>query len=338
MTPFSLRQLRYFVSTVENGGIAPASRQLNISQPSISVAIKDLEASFGLQLFVRHRNSGMALTSAGHRFFRHATTLLRHAREFEQNALSENGVVAGELSLACFETLAALHAPSLIASFKQRYPGTILSLFTAAQERIVEGLRSGVYDLAICYDHGLPQTVERVALLPDLFPRVVLPSGHRFSEREEVSLAMLAEEPIILLDIWPSNEYFLGIFARAGVSPHVAYKASSLEMVRGLVGQGLGVSILVTEPVNAISFAGQEIVSVRITDPMMPSRTVMAWHSSTELTPCTRAFLHHCQSEIRSPLGRLPFGADGPVGGGGSNGRPPRPARVVRTSMSGRDR
>ncbi|GAB4065530.1 LysR family transcriptional regulator [Ancylobacter sonchi] len=300
-TNYSLRQLRYFVAVVEGGGVAQASRHLNISQPSVSVAVKELEMSFGMQMFVRQRSSGMTLTPVGQRVYLHALQLLKHAREFEQRALGENDIVAGEISLACFETLAPLYAPGLIASFRERYPDVTIRLHIGAQEKIIEGLRSGAYDLAICYVQGLSASIDHVALLPDLYPRAVLPRSHRFASRTSLSLSMLADDDLILLDIWPSNEYFLTLFDEAGVAPRVAYRVPSIELVRGLVGQGLGFSVLVTEPPHGMTFDGREVVTIPLTDRMIPSRTVMAWHGSTALTRLTRTFLHHCQSHIEIP-------------------------------------
>jgi DNA-binding transcriptional LysR family regulator len=301
LTNYSLRQIRYFIARVDCGGIAQASRSLNISQPSISVAIKELEVSFGMQLFVRRRASGMKLTPVGQRFYEHALRLHRGAREFEQKALGENNQIAGEISLACFETLAPLYAPSLIASFQKLFPGVTIKLHIAAQARIIHGLRTGAYDIAICYTRELPPGIENVALLPDLFPHAVLPKGHRLANVGPVSLSMLAFEPFILLDIWPSNEYFLSLFEAKGISPNVAYLAPSLEMVRGLVGHGLGFSLLTTEPTNTLTFDGKEVVTLPISDQTVPSTIAMAWHDATELTRTTREFLFHCQSTIRRP-------------------------------------
>ncbi|MCW0014735.1 LysR family transcriptional regulator, partial [Burkholderia pseudomallei] len=64
---YSLRQLRYFVVTAETLSFTAAARRLHISQPSISTALADLEASFGVQLFIRHHASGLSLTQAGRR-------------------------------------------------------------------------------------------------------------------------------------------------------------------------------------------------------------------------------------------------------------------------------
>lgn len=301
MANFSLRQLRYFISTVENGGIAQASRHLNISQPSISVAIKELEAAFKLQLFIRNRATGLSLTPAGHRFHAHAMQLQGRAREFEQKAMGETSRIAGEIALGCFETIAPLYASSLIASFQALHPDATIRLHIGAQDKINEGLRSGAYDIALCYTHGLAATARHVGLLPDMMPRAVLPKGHVLAGAGPVSLAMLAAEPLVLLDIWPSNQYFLSMFEAANVTPRIGYHAPSLEMVRGLVGHGLGFSVLVTEPVNGVTFDGKEVVTVPLSDSVQPSRLAMAWHGGSELTRSTRAFLTHCQMTIRPP-------------------------------------
>lgn len=62
MASYTLRQLKYFVTTVECGSVAEASRKLYIAQPSISTAVKGLEESFGVQLFIRHHAQGVSLT------------------------------------------------------------------------------------------------------------------------------------------------------------------------------------------------------------------------------------------------------------------------------------
>lgn len=177
----------------------------------------------------------------------------------------------------------------------------VIRLHIGAQEKIIEGLRSGAYDLAICYVQGLSASIDHVALLPDLYPRAVLPRSHRLASRTSLSLSMLADDDLILLDIWPSNEYFLTLFDEAGVTPRVAYRVPSIELVRGLVGQGLGFSVLVTEPPHGMTFDGEQVVTIPLTDRMIPSRTVMAWHGSTALTRLTRTFLHHCQTHIEIP-------------------------------------
>ena len=99
MANYTLRQLKYFVTTVKCGTVAEASRQLFIAQPSISAAIKGLEESFNMQLFIRQHAQGMYLTQAGQRFYEKAQALLQSAHAFEQNAMADNEMVNGQIDI-----------------------------------------------------------------------------------------------------------------------------------------------------------------------------------------------------------------------------------------------
>src|SRR5664279_2018639 len=147
MAAYTLRQLKYFVATVQYGSIAEAARQVYIAQPSISAAIKGLEDTFKVQLFIRHHAQGMSLTPAGHRFYSQAQELLRFAHEFEQNALAANEAVSGQIDIGCFETVAPLYMPCLIASFKERFPGIQVRMRDGEQNELVQGLTNGTFDV-----------------------------------------------------------------------------------------------------------------------------------------------------------------------------------------------
>lgn len=298
---YSLKQLRYLVTTIECGSIAEASRRLNISNPAISSAIKDLESRFNLQFFVRHKANGLILTPAGSSFFDRAMSLLRDAREFEQQVIGDSEQVSGEIVLACYEPIASWYMPEILASFRDRFPLVKVSLHIVNQNKIVEGLRSGAFDLALTYSAGLRDTHKYTKLLPDLYPRAVLPADHPLVSRDEITLAMIAAEPLVLLDIWPSNQYFLEQFEAAGLQPNIAYKVPSLELVTAFVGQGLGVSILVTLPDNIQTPSGKQVVSLPLRDALIPSSTVIAWNRDKDLTRLTTEFVDHCKQEIKLP-------------------------------------
>lgn len=298
MVSYSLRQVRYFITAVEKGSVAEASRHLNISQPSISAAIKGLEEAFGVQLLIRHHASGVSLTPVGSRFYRHAVELLRHAREFEQNALAENDALAGQIDLACYFTFAPLYVPRVVAGFREKYPRVSVNLKDGLQHTLIEGLVSGAFDLALMYDFDLDASIERVVLLPDLLPHAVLPKGHWLADQETTSLKMLAAEPLILLDVPPSGVYFRGLFDELGLTPNIAYSSPSLEMVRGLVGRGLGYSVLITRPAASVTYDGNELVTVPLSDPVRPSTLVLAWPRQSRLTKPAQAFIRFCQIAI----------------------------------------
>ncbi|MGE4592115.1 LysR family transcriptional regulator [Alcaligenes sp.] len=307
MAFYTLRQLKYFVTTVQSGSVAGASRQLHIAQPSISNAIKNLEDSFGVQLFIRHHAQGVTLTSSGERFYHKAEELLRLSYEFEQNALADNDVVTGKIDIGCFETVAPLYLPMLLAEFRELHPGLSLRLRDGDQQDLIQGLTAGTFDLVFLYDHELDGTIETEPLMQPQKPYVLLPEGHPLAKHEEISLRTLHAEPMILLDIQPSRTYFVSLFQDLGLTPNIVFGSPSIEMVRGMVAQGFGFSLLVTRPVFNHTYDGKRIVCVNIKESVAHSGLVSAKLKQTQLTKPAQIFLDFCRDRLSSldDAGRL---------------------------------
>ena len=92
-------------------------------------------------------------------------------------------------------------------------------------------------------------------------PYVLLPAGHKLAGRSKVTLTQLAGEPLALLDLPQSRDYFLGMFAAAGVEPQIRYRSTSVETLRALVGRGLAYTLLNLQPAMATSLDGHPVVS-----------------------------------------------------------------------------
>lgn len=258
MLRYTLRQLEYALAAAERGSVAAAAQAFGVAQPSVSAAIKKLEDQLGLQLFIRQHAQGVKPSAQGERFLAQARDLLRHAEEVQREAGEASGEVSGELTLGCFATLAPAYLPELVRRFRTEYPRASLKLRDGTQDDLIAGLRHGTFDLALLYKVDLPANL-RVSELATFTPYVLLSGAHRLAKRRKVPLAELAGEPFILLDIPPSRTYFTRILEAQGLTSTAAYSSPSLELVRGLVGQGLGYSILITRPQGDMSYEGQPL-------------------------------------------------------------------------------
>jgi DNA-binding transcriptional LysR family regulator len=263
---FTLRQLAYFVAAAEEGSVARAAGQLKLSQPSISSAIAKLEDQLGVQLLVRHHAQGVSLTPQGSRLLASARNLLHHSEEFQRQAASTSGEIAGPLHIASFATLAPAFMPALIAGFGSLYPSVRMAITEGRQDELIEGLRHGSFEMALCYDVDLPDDLGKTPLA-SFDPYILLPASHRLARRDVVSLHELKDEPMILLDVAPSRSYFLGLFRAQGIEPHVGFSSPSLELVRGMVGRGLGFSLLVTRPSGDHTYEGTKLAVRPILEP-----------------------------------------------------------------------
>lgn len=263
MLRFSLRQLEYFVAAAEHCSVADAARQLSVSQPSVSKAITKIEEQFSVQLFIRHHARGVSLTPAGERLLLDARGLLSYADGLQQNVRESSSIVGGTLNIACFVAIAPVFMPAILADFSEIYPGVDVHLYEGDQNEISDGLASGKFELAIMYDSLLPPGIVTTRLAT-FEPYVLLPASHPQAGNDCVSLASLADEHFILLDVPPSRDFFLNMFRQNGLEVRVAFSSPSLEMVRGLVGRNWGYSLLVTRPYFDQTYDGQSVIGLPI--------------------------------------------------------------------------
>ena len=108
-------------------------------------------------------------------------------------------------------------------------------------------------------------------------PYALLPWGHPLAGRTMIRLQELAQSPLVLINLPHSREYFLSLFRQAGVAPRIAHQTKSIEMVRSLVANGLGVSLLTTRPVRDWSYDGKRIACRRLRGPLIAQSVVLAY-------------------------------------------------------------
>lgn len=298
MRPFTLKQLRYFVVAGELSSVTQAAHKLHVSQPSISAAIQQIEEITGLQLFVRHHARGLSLTPSGRQMMNRARQLLRDAEGLQKYALSLAEEIGGELRLVAFPTFAPAFLPRLLRRYAELHPSVSLYCDEMNQEDIVRGLAQGDYELAFTYDLQVPGDIDFTPLYR-FPPYAVVAADHPLAGRERVGLAELVAHPMVLLD-WPlSREYFLSIFTHHGLSPTVAHRAKSMEMVRGLVANGFGFSLFNT-PLEALEAHDESgLTALRIEDDIPPLTMGIACLRGLRLSPAAEA-IHRLVRDVEA--------------------------------------
>ncbi|STR39583.1 transcriptional regulator [Klebsiella michiganensis] len=191
--------------------------------------------------------------------------------------------------------------PKLVAGFKKMYPEITLQLYDGEQHELMHGLHRGRFDLALVYDLELGHSIHKELLNAPHKPYALLPASHPLAQKKCVTLQELSREPMILLDAVPSKNYFVSIFKEKGYHPEVAYSSPSIEMVRCMVGQGLGFSVLVTRPLCDMTYDGEKLVQLDIADEMPASTLIMAHLANNEPTRPTQLFMDYCRSIELTP-------------------------------------
>lgn len=256
----TLRQLDYAVAVARHGGVTAAAEALHVSQPALSVALRELEARLGRPLFLRRPGGRAVPTAFGRGWLAAAEAQLAAITRLAEPDRLE----APPLRLALFEDLAPVCLAPLIAR-AAALPGLTLETRVLGFEALDAALRRGEADLALTWDLGLGPGVLR-QVLARVPPHAVLPPDHPLAALPALRLSDLADQPLILADQGPSLAHLRALFTRAGIAPQVAHRTATLELMRSHAANGLGVGLSYTNPAARVAPDGRPFVTRAIAD------------------------------------------------------------------------
>lgn len=282
MLSITIRQLEYALAVGQAESVTLAASRLNVSQPALSVALGQLEAHLGQTLFLRRPGGPMRPTSFGRSFLDRAETILA-----DLSRLIEGDAAATPVTLACFEDLAPLILAPLLARARSACPGIRITPLVAGFETLFDHLLRGRADLAITYDLGLDASMARQEVAR-LHPHAILPAGHPLGQRPSLTLADLADAPLILADQGLSIGHMRALFTRAGLVPQIAHRVASLELMRSFAANGLGIGLSYTHPAPGESYDGQPLVTRRLTGTGQGEPVVLVCNRSNPLSASAR--------------------------------------------------
>lgn len=294
---FTIRRIEYFVAVGEAGSLAEAAQTLNVSPPSISAALAQLESELQTQLFVRQHAQGMALTAGGRRLFAEAKKLLRRAGNLQNIAADLGEEAAGDLRVGCLQTVAPLALPHLRKRFEARFPKVRVQQRESHQAELLQALQNAELDLCLTYDLDIPPGVEFLPLA-DMPAYVILPAKHPLAGRGALAPADLAPLPFILLNLPLSSKYFLSMFAQTGVAPRIAAKSQDMALVRSMVANGFGYSLGNIHPRPDTAPDGKPLCYAPLKNGLRPMRLGLAKCRADYETRAVAAFCQYCADAV----------------------------------------
>lgn len=295
---FTLRQLEYFTVTAHTGSIAATSRILNVSSPSISTALSQLEKDLGAVLFVRRRPQGLSLTEAGRTLSAQAELILNNATELTRMAGMVSHSIQGHLHLGCLVSFAQIVVPKLRRSFEAAHPAVKLSQSELTQSEIFTALRQGDIDLAISYAIDLPNDLEFQAI-KSLPPFVMLAPDHPLAKNKILKVEQLTDHAMVLLDLPLSSDYFLSFFNRTGPRPIIAERTKDLAVARSLVANGFGFSVINYRPIGTHAPDGKPLIFVPLESEVPPLPVGLLSLKGLASHSIYSAFLDLCREEMK---------------------------------------
>ncbi len=239
--PISHAHLRSFHAVATHGSFTRAAEMLNITQPTLSGQVKDLEVRYGTKLFVR-LGRRIELTDIGRSAFKITRLLFRHEQEVEHLLQSARALTSGELRVAADSPYIAT---PLLAQFQRLYPGIQISIQYGNSQQLMSWIESRRCDIAFL--PNIPPGEDKLYSIPLLPGRLVVfvSQEHDWAERRSVSLEELVTQRIILREKGSrTRSIFEEAIAAAGLVLDDVMEISGREGVREAVAAGFGVGIV----------------------------------------------------------------------------------------------
>ncbi|GAA0975328.1 LysR family transcriptional regulator [Nocardioides aquaticus] len=260
-----IRHLRAVVAVADESGYSAAAARLHTAQSSLSRTVQDVERRIGVRLFERTTRS-VVPTREGAEFCLLARGVLaehdRALAHFEGFLRGERGTV----SVAVLPSLAATLLPPVLAAYRAARPDVAVEVRDGLAAEVTALVLSGAVDLALTVADDLPAALQAVTIAEDDY-FLLVPARHALATRPAVTWADLGGEPFVAFDHASSIRTFTDrVLVREQVPLGPVTEARNVGSVAGLVGAGLGVSVVPALVLPMTGFA--DVVAVPLRDPV----------------------------------------------------------------------
>jgi LysR family hydrogen peroxide-inducible transcriptional activator len=281
MAQVTLRQLRYFEALARHAHFGRAAEASSISQPALSMQIRELEDALGAEL-VERRNRMIALTPLGEGVAERAREILGAVDELADWTRASHARLLGRLRLGMIPTIAPYLLPTLVARITRSHSEIDIHVREALTHKLLAELEDGRLDAAIVALPVSEPALVEVALFTETFllVRPMSDEGEPVPSRES-----LREMRLLLLEEGHCfRDQALSFCKMSNAAPREILDASSLSTLVQMVGAGIGLT-LVPEMALAVETRSAEVSMARFRNPQ-PSRTVgMVWRKRSPLSP-----------------------------------------------------
>lgn len=280
MNGLTMKHLRYFDALARIGHFGRAAESCAISQPALSVQIRELEELLGAPL-VERGGRRIRLTALGEEFVVRARAILRAVDELEDLGRAANGPLAGRLRLGIIPTVAPYLLPSIIKSLAELYPGLDPRPREAITRRLIEDLAEAKLDIAIV---ALPVSEPALEEIPLFEEEFVLVRPLEDAEKPVPASERLHEMRLLLLEEGHCfRDQALSVCNITTASTLDVMEGSSLSTLVQMVGAGIGVTLIPQMAIETETRSSSVCVSP-LAKPR-PSRTIgMVWRKSNPLS------------------------------------------------------
>lgn len=274
----TLTELKYLIAVAEEQHFGRAAERSHVSQPSLSAAIKNIEAELGVRVFERSKR-GVAITEVGAEIVAQVRRTLEEAARITTVAKQGKNQLRGVLKLGVIHTIAPYLLPKLVAALRKLAPEMPLDIEENMTVNLDRLLKAGEIDVAVL---ALPYEAPGIAVEPlyDEEFQVLVPAGHAFARRRNVPIGALDGGDLLLLPVGHClRDQVLGACTEFSRPPPAGRLGNSLETLRSMVASGLGITVL---PATALveRYRSPLVKALPFAEPRPLRRIALAWRTA----------------------------------------------------------
>jgi LysR family transcriptional regulator, low CO2-responsive transcriptional regulator len=238
----TIRQLRALATVAKARSVTAAAKQLHLTQPAVTLQLRNLQALAGLPL-IQRTGDGMLLTDAGREVLTLGERVEAALADCETSLEMMAGKTAGRISIGAVST-SKYFVPFAIAGFSKLYPDIEVRLTIGNRQETSEALRGYELDFAIMGRPPMGIDMD-VRLIGDHPHVIIAPTSHRLARKPRLKLADLAGETFLMREPGSGTRGLMeNLFETAGVRPKIGMSMSSNETIKQAVIAGLGIAFI----------------------------------------------------------------------------------------------
>ena len=274
-----LKQMQYFVTVADEGSITAGAKKLFITQPPLSMQLKELEEELGCTLFERGPRQ-ISLTEPGKILYKHAKTLLSLSHVTKEEVLTAANPQKGTIRIGMVSSLVCARALCWLAGFAEKYTEIDFEITEGNTYQLLEQLHAGTIHMALIRTPYATERTESVSMARD---RMVAVGRKDFFEGcKSVSPRMLADQPLILYRRW--EQTVRHAFSAEDLKPHVRILADDSRTVVKAAELGMGIALVPQSATDVLSAEGCEVRSIE----------GWSWTSSMDIVKTKNGYLPGC--------------------------------------------
>lgn len=239
----NLRDLKYIVEVAREKNFARASAKVFVSQPALSMQIKKLEETLGVEIFERDKQNFL-ITPVGAEIIKKAEIILQESEEIKMIAKNSKDPHKGEIRIGAFPTVASYFLPNFVKNIHKKFPHLKIFLIEAKSDELITKLKNGELDFCLLAMPIADDSLIGEKIFSEKF-LLATPKGHPFSKKSKIQIKELKNQELMLLeDGHCLRDQALEICSMVRAYENQDFRATSLETLRQMVANGTGITLI----------------------------------------------------------------------------------------------